>query len=472
MPLHRPNWPKFVKQVIPKGNVSERIGVGRPSGEQTAPSMPADPELPRRSNDSAQVAPRRSLSKDDAAIPALRLRAPTNLAQDSGSGPSFGPPLVSAGGADALQLPSMPRRSHGSLSAISSDHVTTDSMTSSQARSLLSLQQRTGLMAEAVQANPIFAVSASTEKFSVFRDEEPLRLHSRGSNRTYDFEVTYQVGTPSALTSQAQTGLSNRFPNRSDLFDHLKRLLAADFSKFEAASNYPADYEKRLQEVFRNMEARDPRRRALENWTEPGNEYTDSLNGSLIHYSTTGERQAFESEDSLRSEPMIDPLEEERNLRQGILALPELDRVYVTLRVSSADAEHYSTSDGEGRFFIAGKIEPGDFVTNYPLPMSTTSGVDLGQFSTLDSRDREIRILDVSGVGGRPLLSINPVDDEEKEVLYHSHSAFQLVAAARAVPSDPRVCPRVVAIYQEVAGKDPSALKNIHTGIPASHLLL
>lgn len=344
-------------------------------------------------------------------------------------------------------------------------------MNTSDAASFASLLQRTGLKARGVQANAVEDAAASTAKFAVFKDREVLQLHARNSDRTYDFSVTYQIGKPGYLESEAHDHLRGHFPDDAALLTHLKRLLAADFSNLGRGVTYSASYLEAHDKAFLSMGKLDPRRRALENWTSTDNEYTFLLNSSLLDYASSGEVERFENEDPLRQEEEIDPIQEEVNLTRGVLALPPLDQVISTLRVATANAEHYSKTTDGGRFAIAGKIEPGDYVSNYPIPMSTTSGTNLEQFSTLDANEKEIRIYQVFGKTGRPLLKINPVDDEEKEVLYHSRSTFQLLAAAHAVPSDHRVCPRVVALCYAVEGKDPKAVKNIHTGLSPKHFL-
>lgn len=344
-------------------------------------------------------------------------------------------------------------------------------MNSSEAASFESLRQRTGLMARGVQASATHDTTASTERFAVFKDRDGLRLHARNSERTYDFSVTYQLGAPAHLAPEARECLRARFPDDSALLTHMKQLLAADFSNLKDEVVYSPDYLKAHEKAFLSMGKLDPRRRALENWVNPENEYTSLLNGSLIDYSISGEAEPVENEDPLRPEADLDPIEEEVHLTKGLLALPTLKEMIPTLRVATANAEHYSKTDEKGRFAISGKIEPGDCVSNYPIPMSTTSGVNLEQFSTLDASNKEIRIHQFFGKTGKPLLKINPVDDEEKEVLYHSRSAFQLLGAALAVPSDNRVCPRLVALYCAVDDQDPKTLKNIHTGHLPKHFL-
>ncbi|WP_323071797.1 hypothetical protein [Mycetohabitans endofungorum] len=201
--------------------------------------------------------------------------------------------------------------------------------------------------------------------------------------------------------------------------------------------------------------------KALEHWTAGDNDYTEELNSALTHYAQTGQRISIK--DPTNHEAGLDMYEEEKKLRAALDQLPTCKTR--TLRFSLLD-------DAKGISEHLSKYTPGTTATSYPRFMSTTSELhpELGAADTLQMEDSTVHICEFNGISGKPLLFLNPHDEREREVLYHNHSVFLLVATAHATPSESVAANRIASIYAEVKG-NPMDANNIHTGEQALYML-
>ncbi|MCG1053872.1 hypothetical protein KQH49_02365 [Mycetohabitans sp. B5] len=221
------------------------------------------------------------------------------------------------------------------------------------------------------------------------------------------------------------------------------------------------EYEDRFSEAVDHLEQDAEALKALEHWTAGDNDYTEELNSALTHYAQTGQRISIK--DPTNHEAGLDMYEEEKKLRAALDQLPTCKTR--TLRFSLLD-------DAKGISEHLSKYTPGTTATSYPRFMSTTSELhpELGAADTLQMEDSTVHICEFNGISGKPLLFLNPHDEREREVLYHNHSVFLLVATAHATPSESVAANRIASIYAEVKG-NPMDANNIHTGEQALYML-